>query len=260
MVHDRAVRTRRRFLQGGLALAGLGLLSGCGFPSLQARPATKVPRVGFLSLVPVGPSEDAFRQGLHELGYVEGQTITIEWRYAEGREEQLPALAAALVRLDVDVIVTAGALATQVAKQATQTIPIVFAGVGDAVETGLVASLARPGGNVTGLINLGPQLQGKRLELLREAVPSVSRVAVLWSGSSDSNVVAWRETQAPARALGFQLVSLDVRGPDDFDRAFEHAIRERAEALINFAAPVIMTAANQRRIVDFAARSRLPAL
>jgi putative ABC transport system substrate-binding protein len=192
------------------------------------------------------------------LGYVETQNIAIEWRFPDGSEDQLRGFAAELARLPVDVLVAGGSPAAVAAKNATSTIPIVAVGIGDPVGIGLVASLGRPGGNVTALSLLTSALSVKQLELLKEAVPGVSRMAVLWDSGNPSGVHIWNETQAAARVLGVQLQSLEVRTPDDFDGAFEGAIREHAEAMAVLGAP--LTRAQRARIVDFAARSRLPTM
>ncbi len=247
--------SRRRFVQNGLALAGLGLLAGCGITLPQAQQRARVPRLGYLALS-AGIFAGEFHQGLRELGYVEGQNILIEWRFAEGREERLPELAAELVRLQVDVIVTQGV--EEAARQATSTIPIVMATSADPVATGAVASLAHPGGNVTGLTAAGPELGPKRLELLKEALPGVSRVAVLWDSSDRGKAVEMRGIEAAARTLGVQVQSLEVRGPDDFEAAFEAATDGRAEALMPLRSPLI--AFQRSRIVDLAAMNRLPAM
>jgi putative ABC transport system substrate-binding protein len=226
----------------------------------DAQPRAKVPRIGFLSFGPSGLQQalvDAFLQGLRGLGYTEGQNAAIEYRFAEERQERLPELAAELVQLKVDILV-APSLAAYAAKQATQTIPIVMATSGDPVATGIVASLARPGGNITGLSLISPELAGKRLELLKEAVPGLVRVAVLWNATHPDKALEWRETQVAAQALGVQLQSLEVRGPDDFDSAFAAAAREQAAALIVLGDP--LTYAHRTHIVDLAAKSRLPAM
>ena len=199
----------------------------------------------------------AFRQGLRELGWIEGQNLVIEHRFAEGRAERFPDLAAALVRLRVDVIVTSsGEPAILAAKRATTTTPIVMAISGDPVETGLVASLARPGGNVTGLTILATEVAGKRLELLKEAVPRASRVAVLWNAAYPGKAFELRETQAAARVLGVSLWPVEVREPNDLPGAFSAIARAGPDALITFADPLTNT--ERRRIVDFAVRNRLP--
>jgi len=227
----------------------------------EAQQAGKVARIGVLaqgSSTDAPHSGEAFRQGLHDLGYVEGQNIVLEYRWAEGRAERLPDLAVELVNLKVDVIVAGGTPAPLAAKHATRTIPIVMGGAGDPVGTGLVASLARPGGNVTGLSTLTPELGRKRLQLLKEVVPGVSRVAVLWNAANPYTLLLVRETEAAARTLGVQVQSLAVRGPDDFENALPAAIRGRAGALIVVDDP--LTYLYRMRIVDFAARNRLPAM
>src|SRR3989454_10629847 len=201
---------------------------------------------------------EAFRQGLRDLGYVEGQNIVIEYRYAEGRAERLPDLAAELLRLNVDVIVAGGTPAPLAAKHATGTIPIVMTSAGDPVGSGLVASLARPGGNVPGLSTFTRELAAKRLQLLKEVVPGASRVAVLWNAANPYAVLVMRETGAAARTLGVQVQSLEVRGPDDFENALPAAIRGRAGALI--VVYDLLTLTYRVRIVDFAARDRLPTM
>ncbi|MBI2351593.1 MAG: ABC transporter substrate-binding protein, partial [Deltaproteobacteria bacterium] len=220
---------------------------------------TKVRRIGYLtSASGLGPREEAFRQGLRELGYVEGQNIAIEYRFAEGMLDRLTDRAAELVRLKVEVIVTPSTLDALAAQRATRTIPIVMAASGDAVGTGLVASLARPGGNVTGLTALSRELSGKRLELLKEAVPGLSRVAVLWNAANPDKARDLEETQVAAHALGLQLQSLEVRGSDDFESAFRAASGKRAGALLTLADA--FTTAHQSRIIALAAKSRLPAM
>ena len=187
------------------------ILAICGARA-EAQQPTKVPRMGFLS--PFSPSAtaiwlQAFRQGLHDLGWVEGKNISVEYRYAEGRNDRLPDLAADLVRLKVDIIVTAVTPDALAAKNATRTIPIVMAAAGDPVASGLVDSLARPGGNITGLSQMNPDLAGKRLELLNEIVPKLSRVAVFWNPQDQMSTISWNELQPPARSLGVQLQSVD---------------------------------------------------
>ena len=223
--------------------------------------AGRIQRIGFLG----GSSGsayslfiEAFRQGLQDLGYTEGHNISIEYRYGQGKRDRLPGLSADLVRLKVDVIVVSGALAISALKNATKTIPIVMTTVEDPVAQGFVASLARPGGNITGLTNLAPELSGKRLELLKESFSKISRVAVLWDPSTPGSVVAFKETQAVAPALGVQLKSLEVRSPDDFQNAFRAATTERAGALIVLQS--LLTNAHRQRIVDLAIDSRLPAM
>lgn len=226
-----------------------------------AQQSRKVPRIGCLlpgSPSTVGHLVEAFRQGLRELGYVEGQNIAIECRWAEGRVERLPDLAAELVRLNVDVIVTAATPAIQAAKQATKTIPIVMA-VGTApMETGLVASLARPGGNITGLSLLAPEIVGKQLQLLKEAVPKFSRVAVLRNPANPGHAPLLREAQVAAQSLGVQLQILEARGADELDSAFEAMTRERAGALLVPPDPLFLF--HRTRLADLAAKRRLPTM
>src|SRR5215813_10705649 len=206
----------------------------------SAQQAAKVARIGYLStnLASSPHHHEAFRQGLRDLGYVEGRTVVIEYRDAEGKVDRHPALVAELVALKVDVIVVAGStLTARTAKQATSTIPIVFTAVGDPVTSGLVTSLARPGGNVTGLSNLGPELVGKCLELLKQAVPGVDRVAVLWlpgalGERTDKDMLTGADVAS--RALGVRLQFVEARGADDFDRAFSDMTSARAGALAVF--------------------------
>jgi len=248
--------TRRAFI---FAAAAWPALAWAG--AVRAQAPAKVRRIGLLS--PWTPSytapwHQAFRLGLRDLGWVEGKNISIEYRYAEGRRDRLPDLAADLVRLKVDVIVASVGTDAVAAQKATKAIPIVMVAGGDPVASGLGESLARPGGNITGLSQMTPELAGKRLELLTEMVPKLSRVAVLWNPQSVGSPLTWKEIQLPARQLGLQLHSLEVRSPDDFDQAFEHATRARAGALFIMGAPLIGT--NLKRIVDLAAKSRLPSI
>ena len=227
----------------------------------QAQQSAKIARIGLLSLS--SPSDvalwhQAFRQGLADLGWVEGKNIKIEYRYAEGRIERLPDLAADLVRLKLDIIVTALNTDALAAKKATKTIPIVMASPADPVATGLVESLARPGGNITGLTSIVPELAGKRLEMLKEIVPKLSRVAVLWNPQGRISTLSWKAIQLPARELGVQLHSLEVRSPNDLDKAVADAARARAGALAIMPDPVFVT--NLKQIADLAAKSRLPSI
>jgi putative ABC transport system substrate-binding protein len=252
---DRVTTHRRELL---IAL-GVGALAWAGAVRAQAPPTVR--RIGLLSGFSPSvdaPSYQAFRLGLRDLGWVEGKNISIDYRYAEGRHDRLPDLAADLVRLKVDVIVTTATSDTLAAQKATAAIPIVMVAGGDPVASGLVESLARPGANVTGLSQMLQGLGGKRLELLKEMVPKLSRVAVLWNPQSASATLNWKENQQPARQLGIQLHSLEVRSPNDLDKAFEAATRARAGALAILPDPVITT--NLQRIVDFAATSRLPSI
>ena len=245
------------------ALSSVGALLFALCIPAEAQQSAKVPRVGIL--LPWSSSAGvslsflkAFRQGLHNLGYVEGQNLAIEYRYADGVSERFPNLAAELVRLKVDVIVTTAGPPSRAAKQATTTIPIVFTQVLDPVLEGLVASLARPGGNITGLSQTGPEMAGKRLELLKEAFPKISRFAVLRSAGSQASVARFKETQLAAKAIGVQLQSLDVRSSDDFEGVFKAAATGRAGALIVLQGSLINT--HRTRIVELAATSRLPTM
>ena len=229
--------------------------------SAEAQQAKKVPRIGYLSRSSASgnlPRIEAFRQGLRELGYVEGQTFFIEYRYAEGKFERLPNLAADLVSLKVDVIVAPGTGPVSAAKQATRTIPIVMVNAANPVGDGFVSSLARPGGNITGLTTIAPDLSGKRLELLKEAVPKASRMAVLWNPVVQQRIIRFKETQVAARAFGLQLQSVEARAASDLEPAFSAMTEGRANALIVLGDG--MFNANRTLILDLAAKSRLPAM
>jgi putative ABC transport system substrate-binding protein len=252
------VTTRRAFI---------GTLAGGLLPApfaAEAQQAAKVPRIGYLAanLAANRHLHEAFLQGLRDLGYVEGRNVVIEHRSAEGKlVERLPALAAELVALKVDVILAGGTPQALAAKQVTRTLPIVFAAHADPVGSGLVTSLARPGGNVTGLSLLAPELVGKRLEQLKQAVPGVNRVAVLWEPGAyvertERDIL--KETEVAARALGVRLQFVEARGPADFDRAFSDMTRARAGALTVL--PSTMFIIERRRLVDLAAKNRLPAV
>jgi ABC-type uncharacterized transport system substrate-binding protein len=228
--------------------------------SAHAQPG-KIPTVGFLlegfsSAVSDATRIEAFRKGLQETGYTEGKTVLIEYRFAEGKRERLPALARELVRLKPDVIVTYGTVGALALKEATTTIPIVTFGSGDPVGRGLVTSLARPGGNVTGLSGLNRDLSGKRLELLKEVIPKLTRVAVLWDASGSRN--NFKETGIAAQAVGVQLQSLDVRSAEAIERAFKAATERKAQALIMLANP--FTTAHATRIAELAIQNRLPSI
>ena len=220
--------------------------------------AAQVPRIGFLSVTASASAPavlEPFRKVLRDLGYVEGQTMVLEARWAEGALDRLPALATELVHLPVAVLVAVGAPAAQAAQHATRALPIV-ALTGDPVEMGLVASLAQPSGNLTGVSGQTAEVSGKLLELLKEAVPQASRVAVLWNAANPNKVLAWQETQRAAQALGVTLPSVEVRTPDDFERAFAALTKGRADALITFMEG--LTIAHRRQIVDFTTQHRLP--
>jgi putative tryptophan/tyrosine transport system substrate-binding protein len=243
-------------------LAGTGAVLLAAPRASEAQQAAKIARIGFLTLnMALNPQlREAFLRGLRDLGYVEGSNVVIEYRDAEGKPERLPALAAELVALKVDVIVAPPTLAALAAKQATRTLPIVFA-VADPVGSGLVTSLARPGGNVTGLSQLAPELVGKCLEQLTQAVPGVSRVAALWQpgafgGRTEKDML--KEAEVAARALGVRLQFVEARGPADIDRAFSDMTRARAGALTVL--PSGMFNNERRRLVDLATKNRLPAV
>jgi putative ABC transport system substrate-binding protein len=241
-----------RFAFGAVLLA-------LSFPA-EAQQPKKAPRLGFLTASTASSQAsrlDAFRQGLRELGYVEGKNIFIEYRYSEGLD-RLPALAAELARLKVDVIVTGGTGASRAAKEATLAIPIVMAQEGDPVGSGSVASLARPGGNVTGLSALAPEISGKQLELLKEIVPQLHRVAVIGSSTDPSTPQVLKETELAARALRVQLQYLDVLGPKDLETVFRVARKERADTVLVLTSPVINSLRTQ--FVELAVKSRLPAI
>jgi len=227
----------------------------------HAQQAKKVPRIGFLgaaSATSQASRLDAFRQGLRDLGYVEGKSIIIEYRDAEGKFERLPKLAAELVGLKVDIIVTQGSPAAEAAKKTTSTIPIVMATGGDAVGSGLVASLARPGGNITGLSTLATDLAAKRLELLKEVVPKASLVAIPLNPANATNPLQLKEIKAAAPALGVILLSVEVKGADDLETAFTVIRKNRAGGIIVLSDPMFGT--HRRRIAEFTVKSRLPAI
>jgi putative ABC transport system substrate-binding protein len=227
--------------------------------SSQARQQVKIPRVGYLSASSASeasPRTDAFRQGLRELGYLEGKNLVLEFRYAEGKFDLLPALAAELVRLDVDVIVTAGPSVTLPVKKATAVIPIVMTNDSDPVGAGVVASLARPGGNITGLTSLARELSGKRLELLKEILPRLSRAAILGISDIPGNAQTLKETEIAAATLGVQTQHLDIRAAKDIEPAFRAASKWRADAVSVLNGPPHI----QRLIPGVAAKSRMPAM
>jgi putative tryptophan/tyrosine transport system substrate-binding protein len=227
--------------------------------SAEAQQPTKVPRIGLLlQAPPTEPQVEAFRQGLRDLGYIEGKNILTEYRHTEGKPDRLPRFAAELVRLKVDVIVVSGALATSAAKDATREIPIVMAVSGDPVGSGHIASLGRPGGNITGLTNLAPELGGKRLELLKEVIPGLSRVAIVSDPTNPIFKLQLGEIESAAQALKLQLQIMEVREPDDFDSAFGAAKKSRAGALGTLASAFL--SAYRQRLVDAAEKSRLPAM
>ena len=225
----------------------------------EAQQPKKAPRIGFLvsaSASSLAVRLDGFRQGLRELGYVERKNIVIEWRYAEGKLDRFPALAAELVRLKVDVIVTTGPIATRAAKQATGTIPIVMAFDDDPVGSGFVVSLARPGGNITGLSSLSPEMSGKQLEILKEIVPGLSRVGVIGDVTRPGNPQALREINVAADALRVQVQYIEVREPKDIEPAFRAVIKERADAALVLGGPVLVS--HRSQVTDLAVKNHLP--
>jgi putative ABC transport system substrate-binding protein len=232
-----------------------------GTVSAHARQSTQLSRIGFVSNTSpsaVAVRVEAFRQGLRELGYVEGKNIVIDYRHSGGKPDRLPALVAELVRLKVDTIVTSGPSVTRAAKHATSTSPIVFAQEGDPVGSGLVASLARPGGNMTGLSTFSPELHGKRLEILKEVVPRLARVAVFGTSTVDGHARFLNEQEPAASALRLELQYLDLLHPKDIEIAFRTASKGRVEAILMLSGPVLN--AHLRQVVDLAVKSRLPAM
>ena len=234
------------------------LFALCSFAEAQ-QPA-KVPKIGLLRarLAASGTSLEGFLREFRALGYVEGKNVIIEFRSAEGKLDMLAALADELVRLKVDVLVTASGVEALAAKNATRTIPIVCLNLGDAVASGLVESLARPGGNITGLTRILAELAGKRLELLKETIPKLSRVAVLWDPQNSGSAQVWKENQLPARELGLQLHSLEVSRADKFESEFKEAAKARSDALAVTGGALLTS--NQKQIVNLAAKNRLPAI
>ena len=244
----------------------VALIGGAAASSLswslaaRAQPG-KVWRIGMLDTTSAqlnAPNLDAFRRGLRQLGYVEGQNLAIDYRSADGRLDRIPELASELVRRNVDIIVTRGTPSALAAKNATATIPIVMAAIGEPVETGLVASLARPGGNVTGLSAFVTELVAKRVELLREVIPRIARLALLDNMSNRSVPPQWEETKRAAGALGIEPQLLDVRKPEDIERAFDAAVAQRADALAVGNDSVVI--ASRRRVAELAEKFRLPAI
>ena len=229
--------------------------------SAEAQQSAKIPRIGYLTTSSLSSSStrlEAFRQGLRELGYVEGKNIIIEWRSSEEKLDHLPALVAELVRLKVDIIVTGGAAATGPAKEATNTIPIVMAQDRDPVGTGFVASLARPGGNITGLSRLAPELSGKQVDLLKEIVPRLSRVTVLGTSTNPGNAQQLREIELTAGAFGAKLQYLDVLNSKEIESAFRAASKGRADAVLVLQGAVFNS--HRTQVVELAGKSRLPAM
>ncbi len=227
----------------------------------EAQQPTKIPRVGYLTaarLSAISDRVEAFRQGLRELGYIEEKNIIIEWRSADGKRDRSPALAAELVRLKVDVIVTGGGGATRPAKQATSTIPIVMAADADPIASGFVGSLARPGGNITGLSTLAPELSGKQIELLKETVSRLSRVAFLANPNTEGYARLLNEIETAAKALAIQILAFDVRVSEDIESAFRAASKGQADGVLLIGGPVFNSQRTQ--LAELAVRSRLPAI
>jgi len=246
-------------LKTGRLIVTLALVILVAPLAAKAQQPTPVHRIGVLTgTIPRERNVEAFLEGMRALGYVEGQNLIMEYRGAEGQYERFPALAAELVRLKVDVIVTGATPGALAAKEATQTIPIVMAAIGDAVGSGLVTNLARPGGNITGLSVLDPELIGKQLEFLKDMLPTVSRVAVLWNPAHPAHPLLVRAADVAAQALGVQLHFMEARGPDAFDSAFAAMASAHASALLVFADP--MFTQHRRRLVELAAMSHLPAI
>jgi len=229
----------------------------------EAQQPAKIPRIGYLSGTGdpsnPGPTVEAFRQGLRDRGYIEGKNILVEYRYAEGKQERVPSLVSELVQLKVDVLVVLTLPSVRAAKEATKTIPIVMVLAVDPVATGIVDSLARPGGNITGLATLQRELSGKRLELLKEVLPAMSRVGVLWDADAPGSAIGFKEYEEAARTLKVRLESLEVRGPEpDLEGAFQAATKGRARALITIRNPMLRR--YTKRIAELAIKNRLPAI
>jgi putative ABC transport system substrate-binding protein len=229
--------------------------------SAEAQQPKKVPRIGYLSAASASamvPRANAFRQGLRELGYVEGKNILIEYQYADGKLDRLPALAAELVRLNVDIIVSGGPAATRPGREATSTIPIIMAQDGDPVGNGFVASLAQPGGNITGLSTVAPEMSGKRLELLKEIIPKLSRVAVFGNSSDPGTARVLKETELAAAAFGLKLQYIEVVSLADIETAFRSASKGRADAVLLIPNPILTP--HRALVADLAVKSRLPVI
>ena len=240
---------------------GAMALAFCSFA--EAQQSGKIPRIGYVRVVGVpsipGPNVEAFRQGLKDLGYVEGKNILIEFRYADGKRDRVPSLVAELVQLKVDVLISGDDGSIRAAKEATKTIPIVMVINQDPVTTGLVDSLARPGGNITGISRLTRELSGKRLELLTEVAPGMARVGILWDVTAEGPNISFKEYQAAARALKIPLQSLEVRGPDpDLNGAFQAAVKGRASAMITIGNSLLNR--HRKQIADYAIKHRLPSM
>jgi putative ABC transport system substrate-binding protein len=244
---------------GGVGLVVTVVLGILLSPPAHAQQKVKMYRIGFLGNSTAALEADLvgpFRDGLRDLGYDEGRNVLIEYRWAEGKYERFPALIAELIALKVDVLVTAGTPATLAVKKATTSVPLVMIAVGDPVGTGIVPALNRPGGNITGLTSISPELDGKRLELLREVIPQLSHIAVLWNAGSPLQVVAEKQTQAAAKVLRMKVLSLGVRTQEEIEAAFAAIVRERPGALLVLADRLFLH--HRARIMEFAAQHRLP--
>jgi ABC-type uncharacterized transport system substrate-binding protein len=251
---------RRQNLKWAGVVVILVLVLGCVRMAAAQQP-TKIPRIAFLgtaSASVVATRVEAFREGLRELGYVEGKNIVMEYRFGEGKSNEVTTLAVELARSKVDVIVTAGSAGTRSAKEATVTIPIVMGNEGDPVASGFVASLARPGGNITGMSNLSPEISGKQLEILKDIVPKLSRVATLGNLTTPGNAQALKEIELASRVLGVQVQYLEVKGSADFEVAFRSASKGRADAVILLPNPVATF--DRKQVVKLAVKSRVPAI
>ena len=244
-------------MQNFLRFAVMSLLLGLSFPA-QAQQQPKIAKIGWLRSNGSGAALELFKREIRALGYVEGKNLIFEHRSAEHKLDRLPALADELVRLKVDLLLTSSTEVAIALKNATKTIPIVFMFVSDPVAVGLVDSLPRPGGNITGFTNISPVLAGKRLELLKEMIPKLSRVAILWNPREASSAQQWRESQLAARELGWQLHSMEVSDPDKYEAAFEEALRVRSAALA--VTQHTLASSNQKRLAELAVRHQLSAI
>jgi putative ABC transport system substrate-binding protein len=255
VVRSQCSLVRKRIFSFALSALLFAVSSPC-----PAQQPAKIPRIGYLSTVSHSVNAariEALRQGLRELGYVEGKNIVIEWRYAEGKLDRLPSLAAELVRLKVDVFITAAPPPTRAANTATATIPIVMAFDDDPVANGFVVSLARPGGNITGLSTLAPEISGKQIELLKEIVPRLSSVAVLGTSTVPQYAQVLKEIELAAKAFGVKVQHLDILHPEDIETAFREATRARTDAVFVLGSPILNS--QRKQILDLAVKSRLPA-
>ena len=224
----------------------------------DAQQQTKIPRIGYVSNGNIGPRSEGFQKGLRDLGFVEGQNIIVEWRFAQRQADRLPGLIAGLIGLPVDIIIAPSTQVTTLARKATKTIPIIMTTVGDPVGSGAIASLARPGGNVTGMTTLQSDLGGKRLQVLKEAVSGISKIAVMWKPKSRTSASNFPATESAARAMGLELKSLEMQGPDDFSGAFRAAVRWRADAVAVLSDGAMF--ANRARFLRLAAEHKLPTM